>query len=183
MKRLLFVAPLVFMFSWSCFAQTSVDDSPATKEDVQKYLEVVHSRDLMRKTGAAMAQGMHPMLHEQYLKHKDELPPDYEQKMTVRMDEMLGNMPWDDMMQAMVPVYQKHFSKGDLDNLVAFYTSPTGAKLLRDMPSIMAEAMQNMMPIMTKYKETVQQRLQQETDAMIGQSKNRANGNPPLNNN
>jgi hypothetical protein len=62
------------------------------------------------------------------------------------------------MMQAMVPAYQKHFTKADMDNLVAFYSSPTGEKLLREMPSIMAESMQDMMPIMTKYTESVKQR-------------------------
>ena len=34
------------------------------------------------------------------------------------------------MMQSMVPAYQKHFTKGDIDNLVAFYSSPTGEKVI-----------------------------------------------------
>ena len=182
MKRLLLVV-MVLVFSWACLAQTGVDDSPATKEDDEQYLQVVHSRDLAKKMVAAMAQGTHQMLHEQYLKHKDELPSDYESTMTARMDDMFESMPWDEMMQAMAPVYQKHFTKGDINALVAFYSSPTGEKLLREMPSIMAEAMQNMMPVMTKYMETVQQRLQKETDAMIAQSKKPSNGNAPATHN
>jgi hypothetical protein len=168
MRRLLF-AGVMLLFSWTCIAQTSVDDSPATKEDVEKYLQVVHSHDTMKKMVVAMSQGMHQMLHEQYL--KDNLPADYESKMTARMDAMFENMPWDDMMQAMAPVYQKHFTKGDLDNLVAFYSSPTGSKLLREMPSIMADAMQSMTPVITKYVDTVKQTLLKETDDMIAQSK------------
>jgi len=183
MKRLLFVASAVFFLSWTCIAQTSTDDSPATKEDVERYLQVVQSRDMARKTVVAMAQGMHQIFHEQYLKHKDDLPSDYESKMTARMDDMFENMPWDEMMQAMAPVYQKHFTKGDIDRLVAFYSSPTGEKLLREMPSIMAEAMQHMMPIMTKYMETVQQRLQKETDVMIAESKKSSNGKTPATHN
>jgi len=171
MKRLLSAVGLVFVLSWNCVAQTSTADSPATKEDVEKYLQVVHSHDMMKKMAVAMSQGMHQMLHQQYLKHKDDLPADYESKMTARMDDMFENMPWDEMMQAMAPVYEKHFTKGDIDSLIAFYSSPTGEKMLREMPSIMTEAMQNMTPIMTKYMETVQQRLQKETDVMIAQSK------------
>jgi hypothetical protein len=171
MKRLLFVAVMVLVFSWTSIGQTSADDSPATKEDVQRYLQVVQSHDMLKKMVAAMAQGMHQMMHERYLKHKGELPADYESKMIVRSDEMFENMPWDEIMQAMAPVYQKHFTKGDIDNLVAFYSSPTGEKLLREMPSIMAEAMQSMTPIVSKYMETVQTRLQKETDDMIALSK------------
>lgn len=87
------------------------------------------------------------------MKHKDNLPADYESKIASMMDDMFQNMPRDEMTQAMVPAYQKHLTKGDIDNLVAFYSTPTGAKLLREMPSMLAEAMQSMMPIMTKYVE------------------------------
>ena len=138
---------------------------------------------MLKKMAVAMSQGMHQMLHEQYLKHKDDLPADYESKMTARMDEMFEDMPWDEMMQATVPVYEKHLTKGDVDNLVAFYSSPTGAKLLREMPTIMAEAMQNMTPILTKYMDTVQQRLLKETDVMIAQNKKQSNANPPATHN
>ena len=171
MKRLVSVVAVVFLLSWSCFAQTSSDDSPATKADVERYFQITGSHDMMKKYLAAMAQSMHQMFHEQYLKHKDNLPADYESKIASMMDDMFQNMPRDEMTQAMVPAYQKHLTKGDIDNLVAFYSTPTGAKLLREMPSMLAEAMQSMMPIMTKYVETVQQRLLKETDVMIAQSK------------
>src|SRR5208282_2030308 len=124
-----------------------------------------------KKMIAVMSQSIHQMMHEQYLKDKDELPADYESKMTARMDEMFDNMPWDEITQAMVPAYQKHFTKGDIDNLVAFYSSPTGEKLLRELPSIMTESMQDMMPILLNYSDTVKQTLLKETDVMIAQSK------------
>jgi uncharacterized protein len=179
MRRLLFVVALVLAFSWTCVAQTDATDSPATKEDVERYLQVVNSHDMMKKMVGAMSQGMHQMLHEQYLKDKDNLPADYESKMKARMDGMFENMPWDEIIQAMAAVYQKHLTKGDVDNLVAFYSSPTGAKLLREMPSIMAEAMQSTMPIMTKYMDTVKQTLLKETDVMIAESKKQSGSKTP----
>ncbi len=174
MKRAFCVAALVLMMCWTSLAQTNAADSPASKEDIQRYLDAVHSHDMMKKVVTAMTQGMHSMWHEQFLKHKDELPVDYETKMNARMDDMLQNMPFDEMMQAAAPVYQKHLTKGDVDNLVAFYASPTGAKMLREMPDIMAESMQSMMPVMTKYMEKVQQRLQKDTETMIAESKKKA---------
>ncbi len=183
MKRLLFVVGLVFVFSWACIAQTNADDSPATKADVERYFQIAKSNDMMKKLMATMEQSMHQLMHEQYLKHKGELPADYESKMTAKMDEMYESMPIDEIIQAMVPAYQKHLTKGDIDNLVAFYSSPTGAKLLRELPSITAESMQDAMPIILKYSDSVKQTLLKETDVMIAHSKKQSNANAPTTHN
>ena len=83
------------------------------------------------------------------------------------MDDMVKDMPFDEMIQAMVPTYQKHFTKGDMDSLLAFYTSPTGQKLLRELPAITAESMTAMMPIMRQHMDAMTRRLQQQTDEML----------------
>jgi hypothetical protein len=118
----------------------------------------------------AMSKRMHQMVHEQYLKDKDKLPPDFEARMNKMTDDMLKTMPWDDMLDAMVPVYQKHFTKGDVDALVSFYSTPTGQKLIKELPEISAEAMQEMMPLLRKSIDSMNQRLQQEIAAMVRQS-------------
>lgn len=174
MKRLVLVLLVAASFCSSAFAQ-STDNTPASREDIERYLEVVNSHDMMNKLMGTMAQSMHQMTHEQCLKHKAQLPANCESKLNAMMDDTFKNMPVDDMMKAMIPAYQKHLTKGDVDNLVAFYSTPTGQKLLREMPSIMADAMQDMMPVMNKYMETVQSRIQKETEAMIAQSKKAAN--------
>jgi hypothetical protein len=47
----------------------------------------------------------------------------------------------------------------------------------------MAESMQDVMPIMSKYMETVQQRLLKATDDMIAQSKKQPKASAPATNN
>ena len=181
MKRFVLLAAMVVALSCSGLAQAADDDAPATREDIQHYLDVMHSHDMMKQMGDAMAQGMHQMMHQLYLKHQNELPSDYEKRMTAMMDDMMRNMPWDDMMNAMAPVYQKHFTRGDVRALVAFYSTPTGQKILREMPAMTSEAMQTAMPIMTKYVETMQHRVQKETDQMIADA-NKTNQNKPARN-
>jgi len=153
-------------------------DSPATKEDVEAYLAAVHSKEMAVNMMAAMTKPMHQMIREQYLKNKDKLPPDFEARMNKRMDDMMKNMPFDEMMDAMVPSYQKHFTKGDMDALVTFYASSTGQKILKEMPAIMADAMQDMMPIMQKYMDNLQQQLQQQVAQMLEQGSPQAGKNP-----
>lgn len=153
-------------------------DAPATKEEVEAYLAVTHSKELATKMMAAMVKPMHEMVHEQYLKNKDKLPPDFEARMNQQMDDMLKNMPFDEMMEAMVPSYQKHFTKGDMEALVTFYSSATGQKILNEMPAIVAEGMQSMMPIMQKYTSDLQKQLQQQVAEMLQQASPQAGKNP-----
>jgi uncharacterized protein len=178
MKRFALVLLLAAAFCWPAFAQ-STDDTPASKEDVERYFAVAKSHDMMKKMMATMSETMRQVFHEQYLEHKDDLPADYESKIDADLNEMFVNMPMDDILQAMAPAYQKHLTKGDVDNLIAFYSTPTGQKLLSEMPAILADSMRDALPIITKYAEGVRTKLQKETDDMIAQGKKPSAGKAP----
>ena len=174
MKRILMIAVLCLGMCGYVAAQQNPADAPATKEDIQKYLQIMHSRDMMTKMVEAMSKPMHQMMHEQYLKDKDKLPADFEARMNKMMDDMLKSFPWDEMLDAMVPVYQKHLTKGDVNALVAFYSTATGQKLIKEMPQITAEAMQEMLPLMRKSMDAMTQRMQEEIAAMVKESEGKS---------
>ncbi len=171
MKRLIPVLILGLLCSAATWAQQTAADAPATKEDVQKYLDVLHSREMMAQIVDAMAKPMHQMIHEQFMKDKDKLPGDFEARMDKEMDDMMKSFPWDEMLQSMVPVYQKYLTKGDIDALVVFFSSPTGQKLRRETPAMTAEAMQAMMPLLQKQIDGMNERLQQQVAQMLKDSK------------
>lgn len=183
MKRLLLAATFLLCTSSIGIARQDPADSPATKEDIQKYLEVMHSREMMSKVIDAMTKPMHQMMHEQYEKDKDKLPADFETRMNKLMDDTMKSFPWDEMLDSMVPIYQKHFTKGDIDHLVAFYSTPTGQKVLRELPAITAESMQSIMPIMQRKIEAMTRDLQQQVAEMIKQSEAKPGQNPPTSKN
>jgi len=167
MKRFLVAAILCVSFACSGLAQDTGANAPASKEDVERYLDAVHSHDMMEKIMETMAKSMQQMTYERYLRDKDKLPADFEARTNKMMNAMMKDMPFDEMIQAIVPTCQKHFTKGDMDALVAFYTSPTGQKLLRETPAITGEAMTAMMPIMRQHMDAMNRRLQQQTDEMM----------------
>lgn len=182
MKRFLLAVSLCFILGFPGFAQTAAD-APASKEDVEKYLQAVHSHEMMQQMVVAMSKPMHQMVHDQYEKNKDKLPPDFEARMNKMQDDMMKDMPWDEMIAAMVPSYQKHFSKGDIDSLTAFYSSPTGQKILREMPAIMDDAMESMQPILRKSVEGMTERLQDQVAQMMkDSSKSGGQAAPPVKN-
>lgn len=178
MNRILLAGAIVLGMCGYVAAQQNPADAPATKEDIQKYLQIMHSREMMLKMVDAMSKPMHQMMHEQYLKDKDNLPADFEARMNKKMDERLKSFPWDEMLDAMVPVYQKHFTKGDVEALMAFYSTATGQKLIKEMPEITGEAMQEMMPLMRRSMDQMTHRMQEEIAAMVreSESKNRKTG-------
>ncbi|MFA5059573.1 MAG: DUF2059 domain-containing protein [Candidatus Omnitrophota bacterium] len=47
----------------------------------------------------------------------------------------------DDIIERLVPVYDKYFTEDELKGLIAFYQSPLGKKLLRTTPMIMQDGM------------------------------------------
>jgi uncharacterized protein len=97
------------------------------------------------------------------------------------MDDYLKKFPWEEIVEAMVPVYQKHLTKGDVDHLVAFYSSPTGQKFLREMPAITSEAMQATMPLIRQTMDAMTRDVQQQIAEMSKQSEAKPGQNPPKN--
>src|SRR5919201_2900565 len=47
-----------------------------------------------------------------------------------------------ELLDMLVPIYQKHFSASDIQALLAFYDSPVGRKVALEMPRIATESMQ-----------------------------------------
>lgn len=162
MKRCLVLLVCYFALVLSLNAQQIGADAPASKEDVERYMGAIHAHDMMKQVMQAMSKPMHEMVHQQFVKDQEKLPPDFEARMTRIMDDMLTDLPLDDMTQAMVPVYQKHFTHGDIESLIAFYSAPVGQKLLHETPAITGETMQSIMPIMQSRMAQMQQRIQQE---------------------
>src|SRR3974390_739361 len=104
MNRILTLVLFLLAASFPAAAQQNPADAPATKEDIERYLQIMHSREMMGNVADAMAKPRRQMFHEQYQKQKDKLPPDFEARMTKMMDDMFKSMPWDEMLDAMVPV-------------------------------------------------------------------------------
>ncbi len=124
-------------------------DAPASREDIQRYLDAMDTPEMMKKMMTAMTQQMHRIVHEQVQK-QSKLPADFEAREDKIMDDMFKDFPVQELIDVMIPVYQKHFTKGDVDGLVAFYSSPTGKKVLKEMPAIMSESMQSASGVVQK---------------------------------
>lgn len=159
MKHLL-IAITCFFLSAPGIAQSA--DAPASRDDVILLLQTMHSHELLQKMLAAQSSAMRQMLHDQVVREKGTVPPDFEEHFAKITDEMMKGMPVDDIAQAMIPAYQKHFNHGDIEAMNAFYASPVGQKVLEELPAVTQEGMQAAMPIMNKYLADWKERMRTE---------------------
>ena len=165
MKHLAMVLVLCLFSATTCLAQQSPEDQPATQADIERYFDVMHIRDLMKSTMEAVSTQMRQMMREQIQKTPN-LPPDAEEQIDKMEDKILHEMPIDDLLQAMEPVYAKHLTKGDVDALITFYSSPVGQKMLAEQPVMTQEAMQASSGIIRKYMDQTMKEVQDQIAQM-----------------
>lgn len=118
MKKFL-VAGFVFASVFS-FAQTSKENK---------------IKDLLNLMG--VEKNMSVMLDqmiEQYKQVFPNVPNEYWSKMTEKKSV-------EDLKNLIVPIYSKNLEEKEIDDLIAFYKSPTGKKLIEKLPIIMNESM------------------------------------------
>jgi hypothetical protein len=77
------------------------------------------------------------------------------------MEDAFGDMPLNELVDAIVPVYQSHLTKSDIDEIIRFYSSPVGQKLLREQPQMMQEGMKAASEIQQKRMEGISQKMEQ----------------------
>jgi hypothetical protein len=176
MKKIILTLLLALFFASGALAQQNPADAPATKEDIQRYMEVTHSHQMMKQIYDVIAKSVRDATHDRVIHEKSNLPPDAEERINKKTDELLKNMPIDELLDVMVSVYQKHWTKSDVDNLIAFYSTPTGQKVLTEMPQTMAEAMQAMRPVMLRRMDSMKQNVDQQLAELkkeykVGQTK------------
>jgi hypothetical protein len=169
MKRAALAAVLCMVFTAAAHAQQTPADAPASKEDVVRFMDAMHSRDMMMNVMNLMAKQAGQMVHQQVSAQTD-LPPDAEDRINKMMQDMFKNFPVDDLIQAVIPVYQKHFTKGDIDAFVAFYSTSAGQKLVEEMPAITQESMQASMGVAQKMVANMQQQIQDDINQIRKES-------------
>lgn len=122
----------VFLIAFVCLACSApalaqAADEPATRDDVILYLRARRTHDMMRKMMDAMAKSMREMSADQSAKDNNQTTADFEAKKKKRqemVEDMRKGMPMDEITQAMIPTYQKHFTRSDIAAMNAFYSSP-----------------------------------------------------------
>lgn len=131
----------VISFCMGAGAQTTVSIAPdaASKEDVQKLFDVMASRDQMAQMMQKVFAQMRTLNRDEIKKRHPDITAAQLASMDRQSEELLKNFPLDEMLSDMIPVYQRHFTKTEIDSFTSFFSSPVGQKYLHEMPAVTAE--------------------------------------------
>lgn len=147
MKRALILVCLLAMVSCSLFAQTdsATQRRPPTVEQVMKFFEVMHLRQKMQTMLQMEQKQSNTMITDLFNKRMPDATAEQRAQFNSiannAVSDLFTNYPIDDVLRDMVPVYQSHLSESDLTEIVAFYSSPVGQKVIREMPAMTEEGM------------------------------------------
>jgi hypothetical protein len=164
MNQKLLVAASIPLFLFLAAAQESMPsaaDAPASKEDIQKLFEVMQIHQQMRQVMDALTKQQSAMVHETLKKRYPQTSAERIARADGLIQETMKDMPMDAMLDDMIPIYQRHFSKTDIAAMTTFYASPTGQKMMREMPALTSESMQTSYARMQKQMDATMQRAEQ----------------------
>ena len=163
MKRIVRVTVVFLMIALPALAQVadSASAAPATRDDILKLFDTMHIRDQMRLVMDSVAKQQREMIREGLKKRAPQMTEQDLGRLDQFTSDILKDFPVDGMLDDMIPVYQKHLNKADVDAMNAFYQSPTGQKMLREMPAMTAESMQASSPRIQAMMDKVMERAEQ----------------------
>jgi hypothetical protein len=164
MKHLV-LAVICVICTVNVWAQNAGDEPPS-KDEVILYLRTMRSHDMMQRMMEVQGQSMQNLFRDMITREKGQVPPDFDTEFKKAMDDLIKGMPIDQVMEAMIPAYQKHFTKGDIAAMNAFYSSPVGQKVLQELPAVLQEGNQAAMPILSKYMTDWKEKMQHQFEQM-----------------
>jgi hypothetical protein len=170
--RLLGIVSVVLLVS--CAArpqQVSPSDVPASKEDIQRVFAALHIRErqkLIVDTSRQQAKSMATdVLQKEFPEASKEEFSEMQGMINAMVDDIEKDYPLDAILQDMIPVYQRHLTKSDSEELITFYSSTTGQKLLRELPAVTSESMQISNSYLQPRMEAAIKNLRKKIDHMV----------------
>jgi len=130
MRGLSKVVAVICVLSAAIVAQTQNAGAPApSKEEVLKFLEVLQIKSQLTLYFQGVSKQAKLGAEEGFKQKVPDATPAQLAEVDNFAEGLFKDLPVDEMVDAMVPIYQKHLTKEDLDGILAFYSSPVGQKL------------------------------------------------------
>jgi hypothetical protein len=140
-------------------------DAP-TRDQVMKLLDLLQIRKSMSLMMDGMKQAMKQGAEEAFRERVPNPTPKQLEALNGMVDDMMADMPLDEMIEAIVPIYRRHLSKSDVEEVIRFYSSTVGQKLLREQPQMIQEGMQAGVEIQQKRMDQMMAKIRERTEKM-----------------
>lgn len=113
-------------------------DAASHAADAERFLKLAHA-DKLTVPVYSQVQQMFAQRFAQAPNGKQAVLESYQAKANAALDKNVG---WDKLKPDMVKLYTSNFSEQELKDLITFYQSPLGQKVLQKMPTLTAQSAQ-----------------------------------------
>lgn len=139
----------------------SPTDAPS-KEQLMKLFEAMEIQRQMISMMNAMSSTVEKMMPPNIGAMSDKQKADLAKLQTDMFTKMMTPAFMDAYIAELIPIYAKHFTKGEVDDLISFYGSPVGQKFLREQPQLTQESLARVVPLMQKRVQVVMDEINYE---------------------
>jgi hypothetical protein len=148
-------------------AKAALSADAPSRDQVMTLLNLMEVRKAMSTAMESMKEVMRQSAEEGFRQKVPDPTPKQLAALRGVFDDILSVMPLEEMENAIVAIYQRHLSKGDVDEMIRFYSSPTGKKLIHEQPQIMQESMQAGMAIQQKKADEIEAKIQKRIQELV----------------
>jgi hypothetical protein len=135
----------------------------ATQDQVMTLLDLLQVRRTVTLMMDGMKQAMKQGAEQSFRERVPDPSPKQLEALHGMIDDAMGDMPMDELLQAMVPIYRRHLTKSDIEEMIRFFGGPVGQKLLREQPQMMQEGMQAGMAIQQKRMDQIMAKIKERS--------------------
>lgn len=153
--------------------ETFAPDAP-THDQVMTLLDLLQVRKMMATMMDGMKQAMKQGAEETFRERVPDPTPKQLEALHGMIDDAIGDMPLDEMVEAMVPIYRRHLLKSDVEEMIRFFGGPVGQKLLREQPQMMQEGMQAGVAVQERRMEQIKIKIRERSQQMIEANEEKA---------
>lgn len=148
----------VAAFTLLCFAPSlHAQDDPKRAAAAEELLKAMHTDELMVKQKEAMQKMMASFLPKTLTPEQLKKAQDAQ---AVALDAVFKELTWESLKPDFVEIYSSVFTEDELNQLIAFYKTPIGQKLIEKMPELQAKSMQIMQARMKTLMPAIQKAMQ-----------------------
>jgi hypothetical protein len=154
---------IVVLFSFSALAQKQPAPAPpakantqtqtkptnaanagnvASREQIMKLLDLLQVPDSLALTLDAMKEQMKIGALQAFREKVENPSPEQIKSVNAIVDDEFKKIGMEDLIKDVVPIYQKHLSRSDVEAVIRFYSSPVGQKIRREQPAMARESLQ-----------------------------------------
>jgi hypothetical protein len=156
-------------------ATQALPPDAATREQVSRFFDLLQIAKLYATSLQASQEQVQALSRQIIREFIPDPTPEEEQRAEQLTRDVYSDamkvVSVDGIVQAIIPIYQRHFTRGEMDALIAFYSSPLGQKFVQAQPEMVRESVEVLAPLQQKMMQQILDKMKQRMEKMAEEEK------------